>query len=471
MFQKMNTGFSVDPKRMELAFHKLSDRLGPRVTRNETVRSQHSGNEAFVSRESPDIVCFVETEEEISDVLKLANQLRVAVIPFGAGTSLEGQVSAVDGGICVDVSRMNRIIRVNNEDLDAVVQPGVTREQLNEYTRDQGLFFPVDPGGKPTLGGMAATRASGTNAVRYGTMRENVLAMRTVLSDGRVVKSGSRARKSSTGYDLTGLFIGSEGTLGIISELTVRLQGIPEVLSAAVCNFEDLKSAVETVVSIIQFGIPISRAELMDDTTMSVVNDYSNLDYPTKPTLFFEFSGSAKAVKEQIEHVKAISSEFGGGDFSWATHAEDRNRIWQARHDTHFAIMAKRPGARVMPSDVCVPISRLAECIAATKRDIQELPFFVSLNGHVGDGNFHLGLLVDPENVREVKLANGVIQRLVTRALDMDGTCSGEHGIGVGKLKYLEQEHGNLLDTFRDIKSLFDPNGIMNPGKLMPPQN
>jgi D-lactate dehydrogenase (cytochrome) len=447
---------------------ELTALLGSRFTMNAAVCSQHGGGESFHKVLPPQAVCFAESEDEVSRILKIANVHRVPVIPFGAGTSLEGHVSATQGGICLDVSHMNRILEVHAADLDAVIEPGVTRQALDQHLRDQGLFFSVDPGSDATIGGMAATRASGTNAIRYGTIRENVLSMRVILADGRMIKTGSRARKSSSGYDLTKLFIGSEGTLGIITQLTVRLHGIPEEIVAAVCSYPSLKAAVDVVTAVVQSGIPIARAELMDEAAMRAVVDYTKLDYEVKPTLFLEFSGAPAAVAEQVRTVEAISSEMGGGEFRWARDHETRSRLWRARHQTHYAILARRPGGKIMPTDVCVPISRLVECVMATKEDISKAPFFITLNGHAGDGNFHLGLLIDPDSEEELQVAEDINERLVARALAMEGTCSGEHGIGIGKIGYLDAEHGDALDVMRSIKSTFDPNGILNPGKLIP---
>lgn len=452
----------------EAAFAELESQLGPQLTRNATVCLQHGGGESFHAVLPPQAVYFAESEADVSRILSVANALDVPVIPFGAGTSLEGQVAAVSGGICLDVSRMNRVLDIHPEDLDAVIEPGVTRQFLDRELRDHGLFFSVDPGSEATIGGMAATRASGTNSVRYGTIRENVLSMRVALADGRVVKTGSRARKSASGLDLTKLFIGSEGTLGVITQLTVRLHPVPEVVVAAVCSYPDLKAAVQVTTLIVQSGIPIARAELMDDTAMHAFVQYSKLDYEVRPTLFFEFGGAPQAVAEQVEAVQAISNELGGGTFRWARDHESRADLWRARHRSHYAILAVRPGAKIMPTDVCVPISRLVECIVATKADIEKAPFFVSLNGHAGDGNFHLALLVDPVNEDEIRIAQTINTRLVHRALEMEGTCSGEHGVGLGKQKYMHIEHGEALDVMRSIKQVLDPKNIMNPGKLLP---
>ncbi|HEX9703562.1 MAG TPA: FAD-linked oxidase C-terminal domain-containing protein, partial [Rhodospirillales bacterium] len=389
------------------------------------------------------------------------------VIPFGTGTSLEGHVAALKGGVCIDVSRMKRIVAVNAADMDATVEAGVTRKQLNEHLRDMGLFFPIDPGADASLGGMAATRASGTNAVRYGTMRENVLALSVVLADGRIIRTSRRARKSSAGYDLTRLFIGSEGTLGVIAELTLRLYGIPEAISAAVCPFPDLKSAVETVILTIQSGIPVARIELLDEVQMDAVNRHSNLDYPVQPTLFFEFHGSAAGVIEQVEQVKGIAAEFGAGDFQWATKPEDRSKLWQARHDAYYACLALKPGCKALATDVCVPISRLAECILETRRDIAATGLLAPIVGHVGDGNFHVVVVMDPDDADEMARTKAFNERLVMRAIAMDGTCTGEHGVGYGKIDFLTAEHGEAVSVMRALKTALDPRNIMNPGKIV----
>ena len=388
-------------------------------------------------------------------------------MPYGTGTSLEGHIAALAGGVCIDVSRMANVLEVNREDLDCRVQAGVTRKQLNTHLRDTGLFFPIDPGADASLGGMAATRASGTNAVRYGTMRENVLGLTVVLADGRVIRTGGRARKSAAGYDLTRLFVGSEGTLGVITEVQLRLYGIPEAMSAAVCSFESLAGAVDTVIATIQLGVPVARIELLDAVQMDAINRYSKLDYPVRPTLFFEFHGSEASVAEQTETVGAISAEHGGGEFQWATRAEDRNRLWQARHDAYYAALALRPGCKGWATDVCVPISRLAECIAETHADIEREGLLAPLVGHVGDGNFHLVFLVDPDDREEMARAEAINSRMVLRAIELGGTCTGEHGIGYGKREFLRVEHGEAVSVMRSLKQALDPLGIMNPGKIV----
>jgi len=442
--------------------------LGERLSTSAAVREQHGKDESYHTPAAPDAVAFAESTEEIAAIVSLCAQHRVPVIPFGTGTSLEGHVAALHGGVCIDVSRMDQVIEVNPEDLDCRVQAGVTRKALNDYLRDTGLFFPIDPGADASLGGMTATRASGTNAVRYGTMRENVLGLTVVTADGRVIRTGGRARKSSAGYDLTRLFVGSEGTLGVIAEIQLKLYGIPEAISAAVCSFATLEGAVNAVIQTIQSGIPVARIELLDEVQMDAVNRYSKLDYPVQPTLFFEFHGSEAGVAEQTERVGEIAAEFGGGNFEWATRPEDRTRLWQARHDAYYAAIALRPGCKGWPTDVCVPISRLAECILETRKDIDERGIITPIVGHVGDGNFHLVFVVDPDNPEEMETAREVNQRMVIRALEMGGTCTGEHGIGYGKIEFLKTEHGEeAISVMRQIKNALDPAGLMNPGKIL----
>jgi D-lactate dehydrogenase (cytochrome) len=441
--------------------------LGDRLSTSAAVRDQHGQAEAYHPSYPPDAVVFVQTTEEVAQIVKICAGNDCPVIPFGAGTSLEGHVAALRGGVCIDLSQMNEILEVNSDDLDCRVEAGVTRKQLNEYLRDTGLFFPIDPGADASLGGMAATRASGTNAVRYGTMREVVLGTTVVLADGRVVKTGGRARKSSAGYDLTRLLVGSEGTLGVITELQLRLFGIPEAISAAVCSFPTLEGAVNSVILTIQMAIPVARIELLDEVQMDAINRYSKLSYPVQPTLFFEFHGSTHGVEEQAETVGGICGEFGGGDFRWATRQEDRNKLWQARHDAYYACLALRPGAKGWPTDVCVPISRLAECLLETRKDVDSEGLLAPIVGHVGDGNFHLVIVVDPDDEDEMARATAVNERMIERALALGGTCTGEHGIGYGKLRYLEAEHGEAVDIMRQVKRALDPRNIMNPGKVV----
>lgn len=445
----------------------LRQRLGDRLSTAAAVCEQHGKDESYHTPHAPDAVAFAQSTEEVSDIVSLCAEHRTPVIAFGTGTSLEGHVAALRGGVCIDLSQMNQILRVNAEDLDATVEAGVTRKQLNEYLRDTGLFFPIDPGADASLGGMAATRASGTNAVRYGTMRENVLSLTVVLADGRVIRTARRARKSAAGYDLTRLFVGSEGTLGVITEVTVRLYGIPEAISAAVCAFPTIAAAVDTVILTIQSGVPVARIELLDEAQIDAINKYSKLDHRIAPTLFFEFHGSTAGVAEQVDTVKAIAAEHGGDDFRWATNSEERSRLWQARHDAYYAALALRPGSKGWPTDVCVPISRLAECIAETKRDLAQSSIPSALAGHVGDGNFHLIFMIDPQSRKEIAEASRLNDRMVSRALAMEGTCTGEHGIGYGKIDFLSAEHGEAVSVMRSIKQALDPNDIMNPGKIV----
>ncbi len=442
--------------------------LGERVSVSQAVCHAHGKDEGWHPAEPPAAVCFPETTEEVAEVVRLCAAAGVPVIPFGTGTSLEGQVQAVRGGVSVDMMGMNRILEVNAEDLDCRVEPGVTRKQLNDYLRDIGLFFPIDPGADASLGGMTATRASGTNAVRYGTMRENVLALTVVLADGRIIRTSRRARKSSAGYDLTRLFVGSEGTLGIIAEVTVRLYGIPEAISAAVVSFDTIEGAVDTVIATIQTGIPVARIELLDEVQLDAINRYSGLDYAVAPTLFLEFHGTDAGVAEQAERFGEIAHEFGGGDFQWTPHQEDRNKLWQARHDAAWAAKALRPDCSLWVTDVCVPISRLAECIVETKKDLATSCLLAPLVGHVGDGNFHLAFLVDRGKPNELVEAEQLNDRLVMRALALGGTCTGEHGVGLGKMKYLQAEHGDAVAVMRQLKQALDPHNIMNPGKIIP---
>jgi len=436
---------------------------------SNSVREQHGRDESFHASAPPEAVAFAECNEEVAEIVRICVQYQKPIIPFGTGTSLEGHVAALQGGVCLDVSGMNQVLEVNENDLDCRVQAGVTRKQLNQHLRNSGLFFPIDPGADASLGGMTATRASGTNAVRYGTMRENVLGLTVVTADGRISRTGTRARKSSAGYDLTRMFVGSEGTLGIITEVQLRLYGVPEAISAAVCSFETMEGAVNTTISTIQMGIPVARIELLDEVQVDAINRYADFDYALKPTLFFEFHGTEAWVREQAEMVKEISTEEGGSDFQWSTREQEKQKLWEARHNAYYAALAMRPGSKGWATDVCVPISRLADCILETRSDIEESGQVVPLVGHVGDGNFHLLFLIDPENEEEeLKRYQPLNDRLVERALRMGGTCTGEHGIGSGKIKYMEAEHGDSLDLMRQIKQAFDPDNLMNPGKMLP---
>jgi D-lactate dehydrogenase (cytochrome) len=450
------------------AIGALKELLGARASDAAAIRDHHSHGESYHRHAPPDIVCFPASTAEVAAIVRIAAATRLPIVPFGAGTSLEGHVNAIHGGITIDLREMNRIVRVSVDDLDATVEAGVTRLQLNKALNNTGLTFPIDPGADATLGGMTATRASGTTAVRYGTMRENVLGLTVVLADGGVISTGTRARKSSAGYDLTRLFVGSEGTLGVITEITLRLHPLPEAVSAAVCSFASMQGAVETVIATIQVGVPVARIELLDETQMDAVNRYSKTEYTVAPTLFFEFhSDSARHVVDQAETVQALAAERGGRGFEWATQLEDRERLWQARHDALYAALALRPGAQAWTTDVCVPISRLAECILETKADNAGAAFPIALVGHAGDGNFHLIYVLDPSDPEELERARRLNERMVVRALAMGGTCTGEHGVGYGKMKFLEAEHGPGLEVMRTIKRALDPENRMNPGKMV----
>ena len=436
------------------------------ISTNPGIRDRHGYDESYHETHAPDVVVFPESTEEVASVAKIAAAFGAPLIPFGVGTSLEGHVAALEGGISIDMSRMSKVIEVNAEDLDIKVQAGVTRKALNAYIKDQGLFFPIDPGADATLGGMTATRASGTNAVRYGTMRENVLGLTVVLADGRIIQTGGRSRKSAAGYDLTRLFVGSEGTLGIITEIRLRLYGAPEAMAAAVANFPDIGAAVNTVIRIIQAGVPVARIELLDEVQIDAINKYSKLSFAVRPTLFFEFHGTEAGVAEQSALVNEIGAEFGMNDFNSTSKPEDRTRMWQARHDAFYAGLALRPGAKGWPTDVCVPISRLADCILETKEDVARSGLLTPLVGHVGDGNFHLCIILNPDDAEEAARAKALTDRLAHRAIAMGGTCTGEHGIGYGKISFLEAEHGSAVAVMRQLKATLDPDNRMNPGKI-----
>jgi D-lactate dehydrogenase (cytochrome) len=458
-----------DPAAIADVVDKLVGDFGERVVTSRAVREHHGHGEGLSDAALPDVVVFAHSNEEVASIVRVCNLARVPVIAFGVGTSLEGHVAALYGGVCLDLSQMNRVLEVNADDLDCRVQAGVTREQLNAELKGTGLFFPIDPGANATIGGMAATRASGTNAVRYGTMRENVLGFTVVTADGRIIKTGGRARKSSAGYDLTRLFIGAEGTLGIITEIALRLYGVPEAIAAAVCQFDSLENAVNTVIVAMQTGIPVARIELLDDVQMDACIRYSKLDgFAVAPTLFFEFHGSAGAVDEQAAAMQAITAEFGGSAFQWATQAEDRTRLWKARHAAYYAALALKPGMTGFATDACVPISRLAQCIMETKADIAKSGLTAPILGHVGDGNFHLVILFDNTISGERARAEALATSVSLRAIAMGGTCTGEHGIGWHKLDVLVQEHGEAVDLMRSIKRALDPHNIMNPGKTVP---
>ncbi len=456
-----------NPVARDGAIAEIKALIGDRLSTAGAVREQHGKGEAYHHSIPPDAVAFVESTEEVAAIVKICARHRLAVVPFGTGTSLEGHTAALHGGICIDLSRMNRILAVNAEDLDVRVQPGVTRKQLNDHLRDTGLFFPIDPGADASLGGMTATRASGTNAVRYGTMRENVLSLEVVLADGRVIRTARRARKSSAGYDLTRLFVGSEGTLGVITEVTLRLYGIPEASSVAMCTFATVKGAVDTTIATIQAGVPVARIELADGVQMGAIARYSKLDLAAVPTLWLEFHGTEASVAEQAGMVQAIAADNGGENFQWTTDPAERKRIWQARHDAAYAAKALRPGCQVWATDVCVPISRLADCIVETQKDLESTHLPAPIVGHVGDGNFHLSFVLDPTKPEEIAEANRINDRLVARALAMEGTCTGEHGVGYGKIDYLDDEHGEAVSVMCTLKKALDPDNIMNPGKIV----
>jgi D-lactate dehydrogenase (cytochrome) len=445
----------------------LADRFGAQCSTAMAVREQHGRDESSFEAPPPAAVVFAESTQDIADAVKLASQYDTPVIPFGVGSSLEGHLLAVQGGISIDVSRMNKVLSIDAEDLTVTVQPGVTRKQLNEEIKSTGLFFPIDPGADATLGGMSATRASGTNAVRYGTMRENVLALEVVTASGEVIRTGTRAKKSSAGYDLTRLFVGSEGTLGVITEVTLRLYPLPEAVSAAICSFPSIEAAVRTVIQTIQLGVPIARVELIDHNTVRMVNAHSKLGLREEPMLLMEFHGSPAGVKEQAEIVQEIAAEHGGKAFEWATTPEERTRLWTARHNAYFAAIQSRPGCRAISTDTCVPISRLADCLLDSVKEADDsgLPYF--LVGHVGDGNFHFGYLLDPHDSKEREIAERLNHSLVARALSLGGTCTGEHGVGLHKMDFLVTEAGaGAIDVMRSIKRALDPKNIMNPGKI-----
>jgi len=442
---------------------------GANLSTAEAVREHHSRGESHHEGALPAAVLFPESTESVQAIVRACAAHRCPIVPFGAGSSLEGHVNPIHGGVSIDMSRMNRILRVSADDLDATVEAGVTRKQFEKHLRSTGLIFHLDPGADATLGGMAATRASGTTAVRYGTMRDAVLGMKVVMADGRIISTGSRARKSSSGYDLTKLFVGSEGTLGVITELTLRLHGRPEAVAAATCHFADIESAVRTVITTIQLGIPVARIELLDEVQIDAVNRFSHTSYPAFPTLFFEFHGlSERDVTEQAETLAEVAVESGAEGFARAVSPEARAALWQARHDAYYAALALRPGSRGWTTDACVPISRLAECIVETKRDIAESRLVGSLVGHVGDGNFHIVFPVNPDDPADIREAARLSDRIAERALALGGTVSGEHGVGLGKRKFLAREHGESLEVMRAIKQALDPVGIMNPGKLLP---
>ncbi|WP_413776383.1 FAD-binding oxidoreductase [Rhodopseudomonas sp. P2A-2r] len=458
-----------EPAALATTIEALAARFGNRLVTSQAVREQHGHTTTWLPNQPPDAVVMAQETADIQDVVRICAANGVPVIAFGTGTSLEGQVNAAAGGVCIDLRDMNRILEVHAEDLDCVIQPGVTRKALNENLRDQGLFFPIDPGADASLGGMASTRASGTNAVRYGTMRDNVLALKVVRGDGEIIKTGTRAKKSSAGYDLTHLFVGAEGTLGIISELTIKLRGIPDTIAAASCSFATVAGACQATILAVQTGIPLARIELLNEAQVRCCNAYSKLTLPETPLLLLEFHGSEAEVAEQSKNFREIALECGGGDFTWTTRPEDRTKLWQARHDAYWSVKSLRPGSDVAATDVCVPISRLAECVTETEEDLARMNLVAPIVGHVGDGNFHCSMLCDRNDAEEVARAEAFMHRLVERAQAMGGTCTGEHGIGQGKQKYLKAELGvEALDAMRAIKLAMDPQNIFNPGKILP---
>jgi D-lactate dehydrogenase (cytochrome) len=446
----------------------LANRFGARLSTTLAVREHHGRDESAYDPMLPDAVVFAQSTEDVVATMQLCDTFEVPLIAFGCGSSLEGHLLAITGGVSIDLSQMNAVLSVNPEDLTATVQAGVTRKQLNQAIKDTGLFFPIDPGADASLGGMSATRASGTNAVRYGTMRENVLALTVVTAQGKVIRTARRARKSSAGYDLTRIFVGSEGTLGIITEVTVRLYPQPEAISAAVCNFPSVDQAVQSVITTIQMGIPVARVEFLDKACVKALNAHSKLSLNETPLLLFEFHGTPASVREQAESVQAITQEFGGMDFQWATNPEDRTRLWTARHNAYFAGLQMKAGTRAITTDVCVPISRLAESISTTTAELDASKLPSMIVGHVGDGNYHVMLLIEPGRPEDLAEAEGINQRLVSRAIQMDGTCTGEHGVGLHKMGFLIEEHGeDALDLMRSLKRAFDPKNLLNPGKIV----
>ncbi|PIE47047.1 MAG: FAD-binding oxidoreductase [Gammaproteobacteria bacterium] len=451
----------------QTAITRLQEQFGKQLSTNRTIREQHAHTMSWLPNQPADAVLMAQDKESVATAVKICNEHKMPVIAFGIGSSLEGQVNAPHGGLCIDMSQMDNIVQINEEDLTATVQPGVTRESLNHYLRATGLFFPIDPGANASLGGMVATRASGTNAVRYGTMKDVVLSLEVVTPNGDIIRTGSRAKKSSSGYDLTHLMIGSEGTLGIITEITVKLFGIPECIGSGLCNFPSIDNACQAVMATIQMCLPIARIELLDAVQVKACNQYSKLNLKEQATLFVEFHGTDAGVKEQTDLFSEIIEDFGGQDFVWDSEEAKRKKLWTARHNAYHASRALRPEADGLSTDACVPISRLAQCVSETVADIESVGMLAPVVGHVGDGNFHVLLLVDMDNAEEIKNAQGILKRLAERAIDMDGTCTGEHGIGQGKQKYMHKEHGNALAIMQAIKTAIDPNNIMNPGKMM----
>jgi D-lactate dehydrogenase (cytochrome) len=457
-----------NPAAIEKAVRELAAAFGNRLVTSHAVREQHGNTVTWIENQPPDAVVFPQSTEEVQQIVQICGRHGVPIIPFGVGTSLEGHVNAPRGGVSIDFRDMTKVLHVHAEDLDCIVQPGITRKELNEQLRDSGLFFPIDPGANATLGGMAATRCSGTNAVRYGTMKDNVIALKVVLANGEVIDTARRAKKTSAGYDLTRLMVGSEGTLGVITELTLKLSGIPEAISGGICPFPSVEACCNAAIATIQSGIPVARIELLDALQVRACNMHSKLGLPETPMLLLEFHGTEASVAEQSKRFGEIATEFGGGPFTWATRQEERTKLWEARHHAALSNFALRPGCQMISTDVCVPISRLAECVTDTQRDIEASRLMAPIVGHVGDGNFHLSLLIDMADTDEVKRAKDLSERLVARALAMDGTCTGEHGVGQGKMKYLLAEHGAAgLAAMAAIKRALDPQNIMNPGKIV----
>ena len=455
-----------DKESIGLCVEKIKEEFGQQFSNSKSILEQHTHTMTIHESELPDGVVFAETKEDVQKIIKICNEYRCPIIPFGVGSSFEGHINAPYGGISIDMNNMNKILNVYQEDLLVVVQPGVTREQLNTHLRDTGLFFPIDPGANASIGGMTATRASGTNAVRYGTMKDNVIALEVVMADGQIIKTANKARKSSAGYDLTRLMVGSEGTLGIATEITLKLYGIPEVIAGGRVSFPSVKDATDAVIMTIQAGIPVARIEFLDLAQVIAVNNYSKLNLPEAPLLLLEFHGSESSVKEQSELFGEIASDFGGNDFEWTSNNEDRNKLWKARHDAYWSCKAVRPEAEIYSTDVCVPISRLSDCITETIKDMEQNELIGPIVSHAGDGNFHVALLIDKNNQSELEKLNSFLVRISERAIRMDGTCTGEHGVGQGKRKYMLKELGNAVEVMKKVKNAFDPKKIMNPGKL-----
>ena len=450
----------------EDALNALKKEFGQQFSNSKSVREHHTDTTTIHESKLPDGVVFAENEDDVKRTIEICNKYKCPIIPFGVGSSLEGHVNALYGGVSIDLNNMNKILNVSPEDSFAIVQPGVTREQLNTYLRDTGLFFPIDPGANASLGGMSATNASGTNAVRYGTMKDNVISLKVVMPNGEIVKTANKAKKSAAGYDLTRLIVGSEGTLGIITEITLKLYGIPEIIAGGRVTFPSIKDATEAVIMVIQSGIPVARIELLDEEQVKACNAYSKLDLPEEPLLLLEFHGSEASVKEQSELFSEIATDFGGNNFEWTSNNEQRNKLWKARHDAYYATKSSKPDSEYIATDVCVPISRLSECILETQKDLKKYSLYGHIVGHVGDGNFHVQLMVNPKDKKEINVLNTFLDRLSSRAINMDGTCTGEHGIGQGKKQYLIDELGSSVNFMKRIKSTLDPNNIMNPGKV-----